>query len=57
MRQCRAVSDVFHQVEFDIPIGKNGDCYDRYLCRVQEFRESLRIIDQVGSVTLCGLLY
>jgi NADH:ubiquinone oxidoreductase subunit D len=35
------------QVEFDVPIGKNGDCYDRYLCRVQEFRESLRIIDQV----------
>ena len=36
------------QVEFDIPVGKNGDCYDRYLCRVQEFRESLRIINQVS---------
>ena len=35
------------QVDFDVPIGKNGDCYDRYLCRVQEFRESLRIISQV----------
>jgi len=35
------------QVEFDVPVGKNGDCYDRYLCRVQEFRESLRIIHQV----------
>jgi NADH dehydrogenase (ubiquinone) Fe-S protein 2 len=35
------------QVEFDVPVGKNGDCYDRYLCRVQEFRESLRIINQV----------
>ena len=35
------------QVEFDVPVGKNGDCYDRYLCRVQEFRESLRIISQV----------
>ncbi|KIM89147.1 hypothetical protein PILCRDRAFT_84917 [Piloderma croceum F 1598] len=32
-----------------MPVGKNGDCYDRYLCRVQEFRESLRIIDQVRS--------
>ena len=39
------------QVEFDIPVGKNGDCYDRYLCRVQEFRESLRIIDQVRSLS------
>lgn len=27
-------------------MGKNGDCYDRYLCRVQEMRESLRIISQ-----------
>ncbi len=29
-----------------MPVGKNGDCYDRYLCRVQEMRESLRIISQ-----------
>lgn len=33
-----------------MPIGKNGDCYDRYLCRVQEFRESLRIIHQVRAL-------
>ncbi|KAH9043673.1 NADH-ubiquinone oxidoreductase [Lactarius pseudohatsudake] len=39
--------DKYDEVEFDVPIGKNGDCYDRYLCRVQEFRESLRIISQV----------
>ncbi|KAG6329392.1 hypothetical protein ID866_9697 [Astraeus odoratus] len=38
--------DKYDEVEFDIPVGKNGDCYDRYLCRVQEFRESLRIIHQ-----------
>ncbi|ADV25360.1 NADH-ubiquinone oxidoreductase 49 kDa subunit, mitochondrial [Cryptococcus gattii Ru294] len=38
--------DAYDKVEFDVPIGKNGDCYDRYLCRVQEFRESLRIIGQ-----------
>ena len=42
--------DKYDEVEFDVPVGKNGDCYDRYLCRVQEFRESLRIIDQVGAV-------
>ncbi|TFK42201.1 nife hydrogenase-like protein [Crucibulum laeve] len=36
----------YSEVEFDIPVGKNGDCYDRYLCRVQEMRESLRIISQ-----------
>lgn len=33
-------------MEFDVPVGENGDCYDRYLCRVQEMRESLRIISQ-----------
>ncbi|CAI9569029.1 unnamed protein product [Staurois parvus] len=38
--------DVYDQVEFDVPIGSNGDCYDRYLCRVEEMRQSLRIILQ-----------
>ena len=33
--------------DFDIPIGKNGDCYDRYLCRVEECRQSVRIMKQV----------
>lgn len=47
------VSIPHRQVEFDIPVGKNGDCYDRYLCRVQEFRESLRIINQVSSTAYC----
>jgi NADH dehydrogenase (ubiquinone) Fe-S protein 2 len=39
--------DKYAEVEFDIPVGTQGDCYDRYLCRVQEMRESLRIIGQV----------
>jgi len=37
---------VYDRLDFDIPIGKNGDCYDRYLVRVEEMRQSLRIIDQ-----------
>ncbi|KAJ3980028.1 Ndufs2, NADH:ubiquinone oxidoreductase 49 kd subunit [Lentinula detonsa] len=41
-----AKNSALRYVEFDIPIGVNGDCYDRYLCRVQEMRESLRIISQ-----------
>ncbi len=36
----------YDQVEFDIPVGKNGDCYDRYLVRVEEMRQSHRIIQQ-----------
>ena len=38
--------EVYDKMDFDIPIGTNGDCYDRYLVRVQEMRESNRIIKQ-----------
>jgi NADH dehydrogenase (ubiquinone) Fe-S protein 2 len=38
--------DAYDKVEFDVPTGQNGDCYDRYLCRMEEFRQSLRIIHQ-----------
>ena len=33
-------------MEFDIPIGKNGDCYDRYVIRMEEMRQSVRIMKQ-----------
>lgn len=39
--------EIYDQLDFDIPIGKNGDSYDRYLIRVQEMRESLKIILQI----------
>ncbi len=38
--------EVYDRMDFDIPIGKNGDCYDRYLCRMEEMRQSNRIIKQ-----------
>ena len=38
--------EVYDKMDFDIPVGSNGDCYDRYLVRVQEMRESNRIIKQ-----------
>ncbi len=38
---------VYDKVDFDIPIGKNGDCYDRYLIRMEEMKQSLKIISQV----------
>ena len=37
---------VYDRMEFDIPVGKHGDCYDRYLVRVAEMRESLKIVQQ-----------
>lgn len=38
--------EIYDELDFDIPIGKNGDCYDRYLCRMDEMRESVKIIKQ-----------
>jgi NADH-quinone oxidoreductase subunit D len=38
--------EVYDQLEFDIPVGVNGDCYDRYLVRIEEMRQSNRIIKQ-----------
>lgn len=38
--------EVYDKLDFDIPVGVNGDCYDRYLVRIEEFRQSNRIIKQ-----------
>jgi len=38
--------EVYPEMDFDIPIGRNGDCYDRYLVRMEEMRQSNRIIQQ-----------
>jgi len=38
--------DAYDKVEFDVPVGKNGDVYDRYRCRMEELRQSNRIIRQ-----------
>lgn len=38
--------EVYNELDFKIPLGKNGDCYDRYLCRVDEMYESVKIMKQ-----------
>ncbi|MEM1306570.1 MAG: NADH-quinone oxidoreductase subunit D, partial [Pseudomonadota bacterium] len=38
--------ECYDEMEFDIPVGKNGDCYDRYLIRMLEMRESIKIMSQ-----------
>ncbi|MEN8721545.1 MAG: NADH-quinone oxidoreductase subunit D [Alphaproteobacteria bacterium] len=38
--------EVYNELDFKIPLGKNGDCYDRYVCRMDEMRESVKIMQQ-----------
>ncbi len=38
--------DCYNILDFKVPVGINGDCYDRYLCRIEEMRESVKIIKQ-----------
>lgn len=48
--------EVYDLMDFNIPVGKNGDCFDRYLIRVQEMRESLKIIFQCLNHIPLGLV-
>ncbi len=38
--------ECYEEIEFDIPVGKKGDCFDRYLVRIEEMRQSVRIMEQ-----------
>jgi NADH-quinone oxidoreductase subunit D len=38
--------ECYSELDFDIPVGKNGDCYDRYLIRMEEMRQSVKIMQQ-----------
>jgi NADH-quinone oxidoreductase subunit D len=38
--------DIYDELDFDLPVGKTGDCYARYLVRIEEMRQSVRLIEQ-----------
>jgi NADH dehydrogenase (ubiquinone) Fe-S protein 2 len=48
--------EIYNNINFNIPVGKNGDCYDRYLIRVYEMYESLNIIKQCLTAMPAGLV-
>ena len=39
--------EIYEKLSFDVPVGKKGDCYDRYLVRMEEMRQSIKLIEQV----------
>ena len=48
--------DLYKKINFDIPIGKNSDCFDRYLLRMEEMRQSLLLIKQCIDEIPVGLI-
>ena len=48
--------EVYDKLTFDVPVGSNGDCYDRYLIRVFEMKESLKIIEQCLNLMPVGYI-
>ena len=48
--------DVYDQMDFEVPVGSQGDCYDRYLIRVEEMRQSLRIMTQTLNALPTGMI-
>ena len=46
--------DGYEKYDFDLPVGKNGDCFDRYLCRIEEMRQSAKIVEQVIATMPTG---
>ena len=48
--------EIYDKLDFEVPIGKNGDCYDRYLIRITEMRQSLKIIEQCINLIPNGII-
>ena len=48
--------EIYENLSFNIPVGTNGDCYDRYLIRISEMKESLRIIEQCLEKIPSGII-
>jgi NADH dehydrogenase (ubiquinone) Fe-S protein 2 len=48
--------EIYSQLDFSVPVGNNGDCYDRYMVRIEEMRQSLKLILQVCEQMPQGII-
>ena len=48
--------EIYNKLEFNVPVGTNGDCYDRYLIRIVEMKESLKLIEQCLNQIPLGII-
>nr|YP_010152740.1 NADH dehydrogenase subunit 7 [Aureoumbra lagunensis]QQW50388.1 NADH dehydrogenase subunit 7 [Aureoumbra lagunensis] len=48
--------DAYNKISFEVPVGTNGDCFDRYLIRLEEMRQSLKILEQGIALIPCGAI-
>jgi NADH:ubiquinone oxidoreductase subunit D len=48
--------EIYDSLDFDVPVGKRGDCYDRYFLRMEEMRQSLKIIEQCINMIPAGAI-
>jgi len=53
LRKAKPYS-IYDRFEFDVPVGQNGDCYDRYILHMMEMKESLRIVEQAVAAIPSG---
>ena len=54
LRKISGVNNVYTEFDFQIPLGKNGDCYDRFLIRVEEMKQSTKIIQNALNLLPSG---
>lgn len=56
IRKAYPQGTLYHNIDFQVPIGLNGDCMDRYLIRIAEFRQSINIILQALNLLPRGVI-
>lgn len=55
LRKNNSFNNIYEELNFKIPVGSKGDCYDRFLIRVEEIKQSIKIIEYCINIFLKNL--